>query len=687
MNRKFWGLVTFAFFCALTLFAGCHVTYNPIVDEEPVVVYHTVNFSSNGGSDVASQRVENGSKVSVPENPTRENFHFDTWYSDTELTLEFDFETLITSDITLYAGWIEDSAETTDAEPGSDGEGTEGNNEPVDNNETDPNAEPGTENGTDGENGGEGNTGTGSDDNPVSDPPAEETPVKVYYTVTFLTDGGSDIEEQSVENGATVEVPENPTREEHQFAGWYADPDCTVEFDFTSPITSATTLYAKWRINTYTVWFIANGGNGVAPQSVESGKCAEIPENPSWEEHQFAGWYADSGCTVEFNFTSPITSETAVYAKWSKNVYAVTFISNGGSVVASQNVESGECAEIPENPERDEYQFIGWYADSDCTVEFDFASPIKSETTLYAKWLKGFVMAEGTTIEEKVSGSSLFIEGRNLTIGNIVMCDHEVTQAEWAQYMTYFSVLNGAVGKDKNEKDIFYMPQDDYGMGDNFPAYWINWYECVIYCNLRSAAEGLRPAYYMVIDGENVYDVARWAEVSGTNVAKDNNGKYFYNSKGKSNALDNNDTGIHYDTSANGYRLPTEAEWEYVARGGEEGLSGTQTKFSGSNNINDVCWYRTNSDGKAHEVKQKTPNALGIYDMSGNIAEICYDWHGDITSSTGALGAETGSTTIRRGGCWDNSNANDCAVGSRGTSRARYFRSAQGGLRVVCTCD
>jgi sulfatase modifying factor 1 len=208
----------------------------------------------------------------------------------------------------------------------------------------------------------------------------------------------------------------------------------------------------------------------------------------------------------------------------------------------------------------------------------------------------------------EVRVSSFFIGKFEVTVGEFrefVDATGYATQAEQGDGATVLadgSMVRKADASWKNG----YMAQDE-----RHPVVCVTWRDAIEYCNWRSTREGL----------ERVYTI--------------------------------NGSAVGVDLAAKGYRLPTEAEWEYAARGG---MSGQRTPYAGSASLGEVAWYASNAGNATHPVGRKAPNELGLYDMSGNAWEWCSDWYAaDYYAKSPALdpaGPATGGSRICRGGSW-----------------------------------
>jgi len=437
------------------------------------------------------------------------------------------------------------------------------------------------------------------------------------HTVTFNSNGGSAVASRNVNSGNAVARPANPTRSGFGFDDWYSDEGLTTVYDFSKPVTSDITLYAKW-FGPSTVTFNSNGGSSIAAQNITHGSTATRPTNPTRTGFVFDNWYSDVGLTTVYNFTTPVTSNITLFAKWF-GPSTVTFNSNGGSTVSSQSITHGSTATRPTNPTRSGFVFAGWYSDAGLTTIYNFSTLVTLNITLFAKWNESIVSSSGIELIRLSAGTytrgdssisdALFPHQVTLTSG-FYMGKYEVTQDQYQAVMgvnpSNFS-SSPAAGETQVRR----------------PVEMVTWFDAVEFCNKLSQIEGLTPVYTITGRTPATGYPITWATVTA-------------------------------NWNANGYRLPTEAEWEYACR------AGTTTSWSFGNDSDQLvnyAWFGSNSSLRTHEVGLKLPNAWGLFDMHGNVREWCWDWYASYSSGaqTDPRGPVSGSYRARRGGGYGSS--------------------------------
>ena len=292
---------------------------------------YTITFDTNGGSEIAPITQDYGTEITAPDNPTRKGYTFKGW--DKEIP-----ETMPAGNITVKAQWeINQYTITFDTNGGSE-------IAPI-------TQDYGTEITAPDNPTRKGYTFKGWDKEIPETMPAENITVKAQweinqYTITFDTNGGSEIAPITQDYGTEITAPDNPTRKGYTFKGW------DKEIPETMPAENIT-VKAQWKINQYTITFDTNGGSEIAPITQDYGTKITAPDKPTRKGYTFKGW------DKEIPETMPAENIT-VKAQWEINQYTITFDTNGGSEIAPITQDYGTEITAPDNPTRKGYTFKGW---------------------------------------------------------------------------------------------------------------------------------------------------------------------------------------------------------------------------------------------------------------------------------------------------------------------------------------
>lgn len=619
-------------------FLGWYETFNfvgnavsfPYEPKKNTVLYarwnqkYTVHFETNGGTAVSDFI---GNEILSAITPFKEDYTFAGWYLNSDFSGDaVSFPFTLNANITLYARWNKNHTVTFNANGGTE----------VSSIKTGVLQEiPFTEKENYEFAGWHENSSLSGEK--ITVPYTVKQDITLYakwlptYLVTLETDGGSEIASFRARTIESVQEPEKPG---FTFIEWYLDSGLNNKANFPLTISKDTTLYAAYKKN-FTVTFETNGGSEV--NSVSSYIVKESPETTKANK-SLSGWYLDSECKDENKVTFPFypTEDVTLFAKWVSEMYTITYDSNGatgGTVPKTVQVEKGSSFVISANTgnlTKTGYAFTKWSTSTDGESGQTYApgdSLIPSKNmTLYAQWGKDYAAMV------TVPGGSFYLGDPNkarpkITLSSFQIAQYELTYELWLEVYRW-AIDNGYnVGFAKKG----YAANDAYK--DFVPATDISWNEACVWLNAYSEYKSLEPVYYR---GNIVWK--DYTSTSGT---------------------------FSWNQTKNGYRLPTECEWEFAAGGGSE-EEHDKYIYAGSNTIGDVAWYYENSGNEAHKVGTKKANKLGLYDMSGNIYERVFDYY--YSWGTGELTNPvhwSGDGRIYRGG---NINTDCCSITYR-----KYF--------------
>ncbi|MCL1946428.1 MAG: InlB B-repeat-containing protein [Chitinivibrionia bacterium] len=480
-----------------------------------------------------------------------------------------------------------------------------------------------------------------------------------------------------------------PTCENSTFKYWYSKGKIYRAGDKYTVVENAT-LYALWNnaIEYYEINFYSDNGTVIVHSIVEEeGKTITLPTY-SRDGYTFNGWYsAATGGTKygggEDNYTVT-DDDIAMYMRWTLNNYTLTFNSQGGSGVSPITQGFATNVTLP-NPTRSGYVFDGWYSAATGGTKYNSPYTVEDKNvTMYAQWL--------TTITFNSQGGGS-VQSISRTSGTSVTLPAPTSTREHYIFDGWYSAATGGIKY--NSPYTITAPVTMYARYKEGPTYsetkTINGIECVLVKAGTFAMGQPTPKGVIIYDGQRQHDVTLTQDfwISKYEITQAQYRSVMGNNPSRFSGRDNNPVENvswgNADTFARnkGGRLPTEAEWEFAARGGNRSKGYI---YSGSNTLGDVAWYESNSSETTKPVGQKKANELGIYDMTGNVIEWCSDWYSwyPTVAVTNPTGAATGVERVVRGGGWNTHLPSSYEVAQRSKYEptiSQYFICI--GFRVV----